>query len=310
MESLETLETEVKQKFGQLIIGAPGSGKTTYIKSMKDFYSQCGRKTLSINLDPANDNKTSVFDIDIRNLINLEEVEEKFKLGPNGSFLYCINFLNDNISWLDEQINQEKHKDYFYYLIDTPGQIEIFTVSPEFKNICDYITDTKKLNIKLCCVNLIECINMCDMPKYIFSIFSVLNAMINLELPQVNFISKCDLIKQLKATHQFELPMEFFKNPNDQTQLKYYFEDLKMNEKFKTLNEKIAEFISDFALVSFSLLDLSNVRHLNRAAYIIDKSNGYIYMKELVENENLDSQILLAQNDFENEEIIDEEYEV
>ena len=307
---MEELEKEVNQKFGQLIIGAPGSGKTTYIKTMKDFYSKCGRKTLSINLDPANDNKNAIFDIDIRQLINLEDVQKNLKLGPNGSFLYCINFLNENISWLEKQINQEKYSDYFYYLIDTPGQIEIFTVSPEFKNICDYLVNQKKLNIKLCCVNLIECINMCDMPKYLFSIFSVLNSMINLALPQVNFISKCDLIKQLKVTHQFELPMEFYKNPNDETQLKYYFEDLKMNEKFKSLNEKIAEFISDYALVSFSLLDLTNVRHLNRASYLIDKSNGYIYMKEIVENENLDSQILLAQNDFENEDIIDEEYEV
>ena len=307
---MDILEGEVKQKFGQLIIGPPGSGKTTYIKSMKEFYSQCGRKTLSINLDPANDNKISSFDIDIRNLISLEEVEKKLKLGPNGSFLYCINFLNDNISWLEEQINQEKYKDYFYYLIDTPGQIEIFTISPEFKNICDYMTNIKKLNIKLCCVNLIECINMCDMPKYIFSIFSVLNSMINLALPQVNFISKCDLIKDLKATHQFELPLEFYKNPNDETQLKYYFEGLKMNKKFKQLNEKIAEFISDYGLVGFTLLDLSNSRHLNRAAYLIDKSNGYIYMKELIDNENLDSQILLGQNDYENEDIIDEEYEI
>ena len=307
---MDALESDVKQKFGQLIIGPPGSGKTTYIKSMKEFYSQCGRKTLSINLDPANDNKISSFDIDIRNLISLEEVEKKLKLGPNGSFLYCINFLNDNISWLEEQINQDKYKDYFYYLIDTPGQIEIFTISPEFKNICDYMTNIKKLNIKLCCVNLIECINMCDMPKYIFSIFSVLNAMINLALPQVNFISKCDLIKDLKATHQFELPLEFYKNPNDETQLKYYFEGLKMNKKFKQLNEKIAEFISDYGLVGFTLLDLSNSRHLNRAAYLIDKSNGYIYMKELIDNENLDSQILLGQNDYENEDIIDEEYEI
>ena len=307
---MDALESDVKQKFGQLIIGPPGSGKTTYIKSMKEFYSQCGRKTLSINLDPANDNKISSFDIDIRNLISLEEVEKKLKLGPNGYFLYCINFLNDNISWLEEQINQDKYKDYFYYLIDTPGQIEIFTISPEFKNICDYMTNIKKLNIKLCCVNLIECINMCDMPKYIFSIFSVLNAMINLALPQVNFISKCDLIKDLKATHQFELPLEFYKNPNDETQLKYYFEGLKMNKKFKQLNEKIAEFISDYGLVGFTLLDLSNSRHLNRAAYLIDKSNGYIYMKELIDNENLDSQILLGQNDYENEDIIDEEYEI
>jgi len=307
---LESLEKESKQKFGQLIIGAPGSGKTTYIKSMKDFYSQCGRKTVTINLDPANDNKTSIFDIDIRNLINLEEVENKLKLGPNGSFLYCINFLNENISWLDKQINQEKFKDYYYYLIDTPGQIEIFTISPEFKNICEYITNVKKLNIKLCCVNLIECINMCDMPKYIFSIFSVLNSMINLALPQVNFISKCDLIQQLKTTQEFELPLEFYKNPNDETQLKYYFEDLKMNKKFKNLNQKIAEFITDYGLVSFTLLDLSNTRHINRASYLIDKANGYIYMKELVEDEYLDSQMLLGQNDTENDDIIDEDYEV
>ena len=104
--------------------------------------------------------------------------------------------------------------------------------------------------------------------------------------------------------------MDFYKNPNDETQIKYYFEDLKMNKKFKALNERIAEFISEYALVSFSLLDLSNIGHLNRASYLIDKSNGYIYMKELVENENLDSQILLAQNQFENEDIFDEEYEV
>ena len=83
---MESLEKEVNQKFGQLIIGAPGSGKTTYIKTMKEFYSKCGRKTLSINLDPANDNKNSIFDIDIRQLINLEDVEKNLKLGPNGSF--------------------------------------------------------------------------------------------------------------------------------------------------------------------------------------------------------------------------------
>ena len=95
---------------------------------MKEFYSQCGRKTLSINLDPANDNKNSIFDIDIRQLINLEDVEKKLKLGPNGSFLYCINFLNENISWLEEQINQEKFSDYFYYSLNDNKGSEIFVL--------------------------------------------------------------------------------------------------------------------------------------------------------------------------------------
>ena len=33
-------------------------------------------------------------------------------------------------------------------------------------------------------------------------------------------------------------------------------------------------------------------------------------MKELVDDENLDSQMFLAQNDIENDDIIDEDYEV
>ena len=141
---MDELEKQINQKFGQLIIGAPGSGKTTYIKTIKEFYSKCGRKTITINLDPANDNKNFTFDIDIRQLITIEDAEKKLKLGPNGSFLYCINFLHENIKWLDEQINQLKFSDTFYYLIDTPGQIEIFTISSEFKNICEHLTNPKK----------------------------------------------------------------------------------------------------------------------------------------------------------------------
>ena len=83
-----------------------------------------------------------------------------------------------------------------------------------------------------------------------------------------------------------------------------------MNKKFKNLNRKIAEIISDYGLVGFTLLDLSNPRHLNRATYLIDKANVYMYMKELINDENLDSQMFLGQSDFENEDIIDEEYEV
>ena len=41
------------------------------------------------------------------------------------------------------------------------------------------------------------------MPKYIFYVFSVLNAMINLELSQINLILKCDLLNELKKNNKF-----------------------------------------------------------------------------------------------------------
>ena len=82
------MENKIIQKFGQIIIGPPGSGKTTYCQTLKDFYNNFNRKVLLINLDPANESKNSVFDIDIRNLINLDEVEKNLHLGSNSSFLY------------------------------------------------------------------------------------------------------------------------------------------------------------------------------------------------------------------------------
>lgn len=42
-------------RFGQLVIGPPGSGKTTYCFAIKEYYQYFGRKTILINLDPANE---------------------------------------------------------------------------------------------------------------------------------------------------------------------------------------------------------------------------------------------------------------
>ena len=39
--------------FGQVVIGPPGSGKTTYCHGMGQFLSQLGRKVAIVNLDKA-----------------------------------------------------------------------------------------------------------------------------------------------------------------------------------------------------------------------------------------------------------------
>uniref|UniRef100_A0A8C5UCR9 GPN-loop GTPase 2 n=1 Tax=Malurus cyaneus samueli TaxID=2593467 RepID=A0A8C5UCR9_9PASS len=41
--------------FGQVVIGPPGSGKTTYCHAMREFLSQLGRSVAVVNLDPANE---------------------------------------------------------------------------------------------------------------------------------------------------------------------------------------------------------------------------------------------------------------
>eukprot|EP00041_Stephanoeca_diplocostata_P013557 m.237764 g.237764 ORF g.237764 m.237764 type:complete len:196 (-) comp19379_c0_seq4:1198-1785(-) len=80
--------------FGQVVVGPPGSGKSTYCTAIKEFLTAQGRDVCIVNLDPANDNAEC--DLDIRELIELDDVTERLGLGPNGGLVYCIEFLCKN----------------------------------------------------------------------------------------------------------------------------------------------------------------------------------------------------------------------
>lgn len=51
--------------YGQLVIGPPGSGKTTYCHRINEFYKELDRKVAVVNLDPANEQMEYNAQIDI-----------------------------------------------------------------------------------------------------------------------------------------------------------------------------------------------------------------------------------------------------
>jgi GTPase SAR1 family protein len=88
--------------FAQLVIGPPGSGKSTYCNGMHQFMSAIGRKCSIVNLDPANDKTTYPCAIDVRELVTLDEVMDEEGLGPNGAVMYALEELEGNVQWLEE----------------------------------------------------------------------------------------------------------------------------------------------------------------------------------------------------------------
>lgn len=91
--------------FGQLVVGPPGSGKTTYCRGVHEFLTTIAhRKVAIINLDPANDTLPYHPAADIANLVDLATVQQRVGLGPNGGLLYCIDHLSENLDWLDQQL--------------------------------------------------------------------------------------------------------------------------------------------------------------------------------------------------------------
>ena len=119
-------------RFGQLVIGPPGSGKSTYCSVVQDFLKATGRSVSVINLDPANNCLPYKCDVNISELITLEDVMEKMKLGPNGGLVYCMEFLEKHVEWLWMKVTECQNN---YFLFDCPGQVELFTHHHSIKNI-------------------------------------------------------------------------------------------------------------------------------------------------------------------------------
>ena len=118
--------------FGQIVIGPPGSGKSTFCAGMCEFLTSLGRKVAVVNLDPANDSLSYNCAVDISTLITLNDVMENLKLGPNGGLIYCIEYLEKNIDWLEKKLKELKG---YYFLFDCPGQVELYTHHTSVRNV-------------------------------------------------------------------------------------------------------------------------------------------------------------------------------
>jgi GTPase SAR1 family protein len=86
--------------FAQLVIGPPGSGKSTYCDGMHQFLGTIGRKSAVVNLDPANDRTPYPAALDVRDLASAESIQEQTQLGPNGAVLYALEELEARFDWL------------------------------------------------------------------------------------------------------------------------------------------------------------------------------------------------------------------
>ena len=114
VEDIQEMEEIEDIKFGVLLLGSPGTGITTFSKSLHEFFdTNVERVHCMVNLDPANDNlsfsdseKGKANTIDVRDLITLEDAIEEYKLGPNGAMLYCMEFLLTNFQWLSDELNK------------------------------------------------------------------------------------------------------------------------------------------------------------------------------------------------------------
>ncbi|XP_009865582.1 PREDICTED: GPN-loop GTPase 2 [Apaloderma vittatum] len=257
--------------FGQVVIGPPGSGKTTYCHGMQEFLGRIGRKVTVVNLDPANEAMPYQCAVDIAELITLPDVMENLKLGPNGGLIYCMEYLEANFDWLQEKLAAFRGH---YYLFDCPGQVELYTHHDSLKNV---FAQLAKWNFRLAAVHLVDSHYCTDPGKFISVLCTSLSTMLHVELPHVNVLSKMDLIEQYG---KLAFNLDYYTEVLDLSYLVDHLASDPFFRNYRRLNEKLVEVIEDYSLVSFIPLNVQDKESMQQVMRAVDKANGYSFGDE------------------------------
>ncbi|KZT41850.1 XPA-binding protein 1 [Sistotremastrum suecicum HHB10207 ss-3] len=126
-----------------ITIGMAGSGKTTFVQRINSYlHSQTPPSPPYIlNLDPAVSHLPFDANIDIRDTIDYKQVMKQYHLGPNGGILTALNLFTTKFEQVLGLI-EKRSKSLDYVILDTPGQIEIFTWSASGSIITDAVASS------------------------------------------------------------------------------------------------------------------------------------------------------------------------
>eukprot|EP00850_Spirogloea_muscicola_P020149 SM000208S06319 [mRNA] locus=s208:124929:127604:+ [translate_table: standard] len=105
-----------------------GSGKTTLMQQLNAHLAAVQARKYVINLDPAVLSLPYPANIDIRDTVRYKDVMREYHLGPNGGILTSLNLFATKFDEVVKLV-ERRANELDYVLVDTPGQIEIFTWS-------------------------------------------------------------------------------------------------------------------------------------------------------------------------------------
>lgn len=246
--------------------------QSTFCASLITHLQLNRRSAFYVNLDPAAEHFEHQPDLDIKDLITVEDVMDEMGMGPNGGLIYCFEFLMENLDFLTEKLDSLTEE--YLIIFDMPGQIELYTHVPILPRLVKFLTQPGALDIRLCAAYLLEATFVVDRAKYFAGTLSAMSAMIMLEVPHLNILSKMDLVKDQMRKKDFKrfitpdttlleddpsdilrkkagIQVDVHSDPKDK-------DALMSGSTFKRLNTAVASLIESFSMVNYLKLDCTD----------------------------------------------------
>ncbi len=171
-----------------VMVGPAGSGKSTLTAELADTIESYGPSVARVNYDPAAEKLPYDPEVDIRDYVSVEEFMEK-GLGPNGALIAAVDTSFAHVTEIRSKIDDINPD---YVIIDTPGQLELFAYRVGGPVVVRaIIEDRPSATVFLMDPMFFE------EPIGMVSILTLASSVaVRLQLPQVNVVSKADLLRR------------------------------------------------------------------------------------------------------------------
>jgi GPN-loop GTPase len=137
-----------------LALGMAGAGKSSLVQRLNAECIMRGKAQYLVNLDPAVMRTPFSPNIDIRDTVDYKEVMREYSLGPNGAIITSLNLFSTRFDQVLRLLG-DRFNSLDYVLVDTPGQIEVFTwsasgtiitdsLAASFPTVLLYVVDTPR----------------------------------------------------------------------------------------------------------------------------------------------------------------------
>jgi GPN-loop GTPase len=209
------------------VTGTAGSGKSLLTSSLVSWYREKSQDAITVNLDPGVLSLPYDPDVDIRTMIDLQQIMTDYSLGPNGALIFANDLIASKLSSIQEEVDSTTAD---FAIIDTPGQIELFA----FRESGPFIVKNMEADSKVM-LFLIDSLVASSPANFLSLVLLSTSVQLRMELPQLQILSKTDLamasaneiVRWSKDAYYYEEALSKIKSGDEYTLYTQLFRTLK-----------------------------------------------------------------------------------
>jgi len=172
------------------ITGTAGAGKSLLTASLLSWYHEKSQNAISVNLDPGVVALPYEPDVDVRTMIDLQEIMQKYSLGPNGALIFASDLIASKLPEIQDDIDASNAD---FVIIDTPGQIELFA----FRESGPFVAKGLRADSKAV-LFLVDSMVASTPSNFLSLLLLATSVHLRMELPLLQILSKTDIARNAK----------------------------------------------------------------------------------------------------------------